>query len=888
VNDGDTATTQLLNRFRLTAFRPGQLDVIQAVLDGQDTLCIMPTGGGKSLCFQLPTLARDGITIVISPLIALMKDQVDTLQQLNIPATFINSSLDYAEQKNRINGMIRGEFQLVYVAPERLRSVSFMRAIREVDVNLLAIDEAHCISQWGHDFRPDYARLGSFRQRIGNPQTIALTATATEIVQDDICNSLAFQTPAIFVSGFARDNLALNVESPSSNSARDGRLVNFLSENSGCGIIYASTRKNCEHVVELLSEQINRQPEFYHAGLTPERRRKVQEAFMSGDIPVIVATNAFGMGIDKADLRFVVHYNLPGSIEAYYQEAGRAGRDGKPSNCLLMHTHQDRFIQEFFIQNSYPSRDVVKQVFEFLKNVKSKPIEMTMIELKDEIGLTIGSEGISTCENLLEKAGAIERLDSKDNMAAIKIDSNLSTLVEMLPREAKQQRKVMRGLEQIVGSMRGERILFEPKRFALELDMKWEAVARAIRHLSKLEGVDYVPPFRGRAIHMLAHDKKFSELKIDFADLERRQQAEFDKLATMIRFASTRRCRQLEILEYFGDANCCQCNKCDNCLKRSVENQQPRKRSPLANPDACLYAAQVTLSGTARTQARFGKTLVSQMLTGSSSRKIQKNGLHKLSTFGLLSGLRQVDVVTLIDWLIDHGYLKQSEQTRFRPVLEITDNGRELMRGDIDFDLSQRIPESIVESISIRLTNKKPVRNPTPETAGPTQVELPTRPSDAALDESEVPEFTHSCLDTERLPSGEELGSEDNSKPVSSIPDAKPLVMDHPTDVPAGGDVQPSFYWTWKLLSDGYSIDDLQQVRQLELTTVYDHLIRAAETNLKIEPDWLLNQIEIESLETFVTANNGASISRLLEIIPPGLTTQQLLFYLKYRSACSS
>ena len=503
---------QWLSAFGLNSFRRGQTEVVESVLDGTDTLCIMPTGGGKSLCYQLPTIAREGTTIVISPLIALMKDQVDSLQELGIAATLINSSISNEEQRTRIYNLQRGEYKLIYIAPERLRSSSFMRAIQQVKIQLLAVDEAHCISQWGHDFRPDYARLGRLRRHLGNPQTIALTATATSLVREDICKVLDLDEPKVFISGFARDNLALNVESASSNSQRDNRLVEFLQQTPGAGIIYASTRKNCEHVVELLAEQIDRPLAFYHAGLTPERRRLVQDEFMSGSTPIVVATNAFGMGIDKADLRFVVHYNLPGSIEAYYQEAGRAGRDGLPSECLMFFSYQDRFIQEFFIENSYPSRSVVKEVYDFLRAIDADPIEMTLMEIKEELGLSIGTEAISTCENLLEKAGVLERLDTKQNMAAIKIDSQLETLVELLPREAKTQRRVLRALEKRVGSLRGERVFFSPKQLAAELDMKWVQVNRAIRAICYLEAIDYVPPFRGRALHLSIRDKKFQDL----------------------------------------------------------------------------------------------------------------------------------------------------------------------------------------------------------------------------------------------------------------------------------------------------------------------------------------------------------------------------------------
>ena len=281
-----------LGQFNLTSFRKGQEEVVRSVIDGSDVLCIMPTGGGKSLCYQLPTIAREGTTIVVSPLIALMKDQVDSLQQLGISTTLINSSISADEQRARVQKMQQGAYKLIYIAPERLRSGAFMKAIQQTNVQLLAVDEAHCISQWGHDFRPDYARLGRFRTLIGNPQTIALTATATNLVREDICKILSLNQPATFVSGFARDNLSLNVESVSSNSIRDSRLIDFLNQTKGSGIIYASTRKNCEQIVTLLKGTIKRTIDFYHAGLDVDKRRKVQEEFMSGKTAIVVATRA--------------------------------------------------------------------------------------------------------------------------------------------------------------------------------------------------------------------------------------------------------------------------------------------------------------------------------------------------------------------------------------------------------------------------------------------------------------------------------------------------------------------------------------------------------------------------------------------------------------------
>src|SRR5262245_5328067 len=373
----------LVERFGLKQFRPGQREVIEEVLTGRDVLCVMPTGGGKSLCYQLPSLLLPGVTLVVSPLIALMKDQVDVLSERGIRATLINSTLDPAEQRARMADIEASRYNLVYVAPERFRSSRFVAMIARVKPCLLAIDEAHCISEWGHDFRPDYARLGQARRQLGSPPCIALTATATDTVRRDIASQLDLRDPALFITGFDRPNLRYAVLEASRDETKLQEVSRSLDLNPGPAIVYASSRARCEMIADFLSTELQRETVVYHAGLTREQRTEAQERFMSGDAEIVVATNAFGMGVDKSSIRSVIHFNLPGTLEAYYQEAGRAGRDGLPSLCLLLHSSSDRFLQEFFIENEYPSRAAIFQVYEFLRRQEADPIELTHAEIRE-------------------------------------------------------------------------------------------------------------------------------------------------------------------------------------------------------------------------------------------------------------------------------------------------------------------------------------------------------------------------------------------------------------------------------------------------------------------------------------------------------------------------
>jgi ATP-dependent DNA helicase RecQ len=345
---------QALARFGLREFRPGQREIIESVLDGKPTIAVLPTGAGKSLCFQLPAVALEGLAVVVSPLISLMKDQVDALLARQIPAAFINSSIAQDERQARLHAAVRGELRLLYVAPERFRVPGFTAMLARARPGLFAVDEAHCMVEWGHDFRPDYARLGDVHGELGASRLVALTATATPDVRQSIGVRLGMRVPSVFVRGFDRANLRLEVLPVQGGDDKLRRCLQLLGDPEARGrpaIVYAATRKKAEQVAGAIS-RAGITARAYHAGLPDVERAEVQDRWMADDVRVVVATNAFGMGVDKRDVRLVIHHELPGSAEAYYQEAGRAGRDGQPARCVLLFNHGDVRLREFLITSS--------------------------------------------------------------------------------------------------------------------------------------------------------------------------------------------------------------------------------------------------------------------------------------------------------------------------------------------------------------------------------------------------------------------------------------------------------------------------------------------------------------------------------------------------------
>jgi ATP-dependent DNA helicase RecQ len=571
----ERARAELREHWGYEDFRGGQARAIEAVLAGRDSLTVMPTGGGKSLCYQVPALLLPGVTLVVSPLISLMKDQVDALQRIGLPATFVNSTLGAEEIADRLDAAARGEIKLVYLAPERFDSGRFRDRLAGLDVSLLAVDEAHCISEWGHDFRPAYRRMGRLREMVGDPPVAALTATATAEVREDIVRQLALRDPQVLVTGFDRRNLLWRVTPAENDSERDRTLVRLVKDQpEGSVVVYASTRKNVEALSALLNG-VGVPAVGYHGGLPPADRKRLQESFMTGEVRVVVATNAFGMGIDKADVRAVLHYNMPGSLEAYYQEAGRAGRDGRPAECILLHRYADRFTHEFFIDCSHPPREVVEKAYRELRSRAGAEGEIGMApeDLVTTLGTPKGNGQATSALRVLADAGAIAM--SRGDGAELRV--TLLARPERIRQEmdAEQRAPELRLLRAVWRLGGGERAY-------RGATVSWRDLARTVgpdanlrRLLDRLQGESFLAWQREGACVRIAEPGRRGDPRVDWRTLEERRRHDLGKVAAMQGYAYTEECRRRYILRYFGDPEAPDsCGACDVCRGEAV----PAKR----------------------------------------------------------------------------------------------------------------------------------------------------------------------------------------------------------------------------------------------------------------------------------------------------------------------
>ena len=565
-------------------FRPGQGRAVESILEGRDTVIVMPTGGGKSICYQVPALLLPGLTIVVSPLISLMKDQVDRLQEVGVPALLVNSSIGSGELAGYLAAVDAGEVKLLYVAPERFDNAAFLERAARWDISLLAVDEAHCVSQWGHDFRPAYLRLGGVRPVLGNPSIAALTATATPEVRTDIVRQLALRSPNSFVTGFDRRNLTWRVGRVKNDSEKDRQLLRLLKDHTeGSAIVYAATRKNVDSLTALL-RGVGIPAVGYHAGLPDHERKSLQDAFMTDEAKVVVATNAFGMGIDKPDVRLVVHYDMPGSLEAYYQEAGRAGRDGGDAECILLHAYKDRFTHEFFIDQTHPPRGLV---------------EKTCRELRaraDEAGIVSGPTGelaravsggrkerqVYSALRILEEAGIVAggRTSAGDAVGVMRLMATPERIREELSDPADEESlRFLRRLWKLAGGAVIHRGVGLPPR---EVYRSGGGRARAAELIGRLQRDGFLE-WQERTLDgilLLDRTTPIDALPIDWRAQAQRRRNDEAKLREMQGYVYTESCRRGFVLRYFGEEGVAgECGACDTCLGE-VLTPPPSRAAP--------------------------------------------------------------------------------------------------------------------------------------------------------------------------------------------------------------------------------------------------------------------------------------------------------------------
>lgn len=559
------------------SFRPLQEEIIQSVISGKDTLALLPTGGGKSICFQVPALMLEGICIVVTPLIALMKDQVEHLRKNGIQAVAIYSGMKKREVDITLDNCVYGKIKFLYLSPERLYNDIVRERIRFMNVNLFAIDEAHCISQWGYDFRPPYLELAKLRELHPKVPFLALTATATPRVITDIQQKLDFSKENVFVKSFLRDNLAyMAIE----EEDKMGRMVRIIHKLGGCGIVYVRNRRETQEVARILVNN-GISADYYHAGLSGQERDQKQHGWMTNLVRVIVATNAFGMGIDKPDVRFVIHLDLPDSLEAYYQEAGRAGRDGKKAYPVILYQKTDEQKLLDNLQASFPDISFIQQTYHYLCNHFQIPygsgegvtVDFDVVTFAKKYQLPLVP--VMNALKFLERDTWLVLSEAVTIPSRFKFEIDSSELYKFQVQYAKYD-KLVKAILRSYGGVFENFILINEYEFAGKLGIPYGRVVELLKSLETLEIATYLPSTDSPQLTFLQNRVDYKHLHIDHVFIRDRHQVKEEEVNGMINYIERSNCRSQSLLLYFGEKNAGFCEVCDLCL---IRNHQAKQRT---------------------------------------------------------------------------------------------------------------------------------------------------------------------------------------------------------------------------------------------------------------------------------------------------------------------
>ncbi len=567
---------EILTRFfGYDRFRPGQREIIDAVMAGKDTFALLPTGGGKSVCYQVPALMQEGLTLVITPLVSLMIDQTEALKARGIKAVALHSGLPYRQIEFALDNCAYGDTRLLFCAPERLSSTVFQERVEQLNINLIAVDEAHCVSQWGHDFRPAYLRIKDLRLKLPGVPMLALTATATRRVQEEISALLGLQQPAIFRTSFLRDNLSLAVRLA---EYKEALLVEILDKVNGSAIVYVRSRKKAREIAQWLTLKNGISSTYYHAGLQPKSRLERQKMWKNNRHRVMVATNAFGMGIDKPDVRLVVHYDIPSGLEAYYQEAGRAGRDGHLAYAvMLMQPMDEKSLQERF-HTAHPDIKYLRHIYQCLANY----FQLAVGSGKDQ-SLPFDLAGFVKRYQLKPLAAfhALKRLEEEELISlseaihmpsTLKINLNHQDLYEFQVANATHDNFIKGLLRLYGGQLFSDFVRIEELKIAGFLKIPLAKVERQLNLLHKLEVVTYNPRSDKPRITFVTERLNPQAILASPQRLNALKQADEERLQAMLGYlGNDRQCRMAQILLYFGEEDSDDCGQCDVCLKSRHE-----------------------------------------------------------------------------------------------------------------------------------------------------------------------------------------------------------------------------------------------------------------------------------------------------------------------------